>query len=55
VDDLTRTLERVAEGGTAMDAIRQAAPRTAERYHPKRTADRLQAVLDRVVAGSARP
>jgi glycosyltransferase involved in cell wall biosynthesis len=48
-DDLARTLETVAAGGPAIDAIRRAAPRTAEGYHPKRTADRLRGVLERVV------
>ena len=48
-DDLTRTLERVAAGGASIEAIRRAAPVTAARYHPRRTADRLAAVLDRVV------
>jgi glycosyltransferase involved in cell wall biosynthesis len=50
-DDLTHTLERVAAGGPAIDALRRAAPQTAEGYHPKRTADRLRRVLDRVVRG----
>ena len=47
--DLTRTLEHVAAGGPQLAAIRQDAVGTAHHYHPKRTAERLQRGLDRVV------
>lgn len=48
-DDLTRTLEQVAAGGPSFAAMRRHAAETAQGYHPKRTADRLRCVLDRVV------
>jgi len=48
-DDLTRTLERVAAAGPQLAAIRRNAVDTAQDYHPKRTAERLQRALDRVV------
>jgi len=48
-DDLTRTLERVAAAGPQLAAIRWNAVDTAQDYHPKRTAERLQRALDRVV------
>jgi len=47
--DLTRTLERVAAGDPQLAAIRRNAVDTAQDYHPKRTAERLQRALDRVV------
>ena len=48
-DDLTRTLERVAAAGPQLAAIRRNAVDTAQDYHPKRTAERLQRALERVV------
>jgi glycosyltransferase involved in cell wall biosynthesis len=47
-DDLTRTLEQVAAGGPRLAGIRENAARTARRYHPERTAERLRSALDRV-------
>jgi glycosyltransferase involved in cell wall biosynthesis len=53
-DDLTRTLERVAAGGSALTAMRENAVRTAAGYHPQRTAERLRRVLERAAGTSAR-
>jgi glycosyltransferase involved in cell wall biosynthesis len=50
-DDLVRTLERVAGGGADLAAMRRRARSTAERYHPKRTGDRLRGALARVLGG----
>ena len=52
-DDLVRTLELVAGGGADLAVMRRHARSTAERYHPKRTGDRLRTVLDRVLDPSA--
>ena len=48
-DDLRRTLERVAAGDVPSATIRENARRTAQTYHPRRTAERLRDVLDGVV------
>ena len=45
--DLTRTLERVAAGAD-LATIRKNAVRTAQRYHPERTAERLHRALEQV-------
>ena len=52
--DLVRTLERVAGGEVDLAAMRAQARSTAERYHPKRTGDRLRGALDRVARAPAR-
>ena len=56
LDDLTRTVERVAVGEAAVAALRANAARAARRYHPERTARRLGLVLERVLepSGSSR-
>jgi glycosyltransferase involved in cell wall biosynthesis len=46
--DLTRTLEQVAAGGPGLAAMRANAVRTAQRYHPERTAERLLRSLEQV-------
>jgi glycosyltransferase involved in cell wall biosynthesis len=51
-DDLVRTLERVGGRGADLATMRQEARSTAERYHPKRTGDRLRAALDQVLGRS---
>jgi glycosyltransferase involved in cell wall biosynthesis len=48
--DLTRTLQQVAAGGPLLGAMCENAVDTAQAYHPKRTAERLQSALDQVVA-----
>ena len=48
-DDLVATVERVAGGVVDLAALRDGARRTAERYHPARTGERLRAALERVV------
>ena len=51
-DDLARTLEQVAAGGPQPVAIRENAVRTARRYRPERTAERLRSVLEHVTAAA---
>jgi glycosyltransferase involved in cell wall biosynthesis len=53
-EELTRAMDRVAAGAPGLAAMRDAAVRTTQEYHPERTAERLTAALERVVGVYAR-
>ena len=53
-DDLTRTLEQVVADAPELAAVRANAARTAQEYHPERTATRLRDALDQVIGATSR-